>query len=91
MIVVNVDLDSANGPQYDEHLYTVVIANDGTAGDGTPRSRRGNYDVWLGRKGERNPQVIMLHPQRVGRVEGHARKNTHAGTLIRKALQSVKL
>lgn len=91
MIVVRVDLDNANGPMYDEHLYTMVIGNDGTGGDGTNRSRVGNYNVYLGRKGQTNVHTILRNPARFGRVEGHARKSTHAMTLVTKALKAVKL
>ena len=86
MIVVRVDLDSANGPMYDEHLFTMVIGNDGS---GT--RERGNYNVYLGRKGVNDPYRVIRKPLRTGRVENHARLSTHVGKLVRKALESVRL
>lgn len=94
MIVVTVDLDSANGERFNKRLFTMVIINDGTGGDGTNRSRIGNYDVFLGRRtpiGGRNLLHIIRKPLRKGRVEGHPRKSTHVGTLVRRALESVDL
>lgn len=90
MIVVTVELDSANGPQYDCHLFTMVIGNDGSAG-GRIDSPRGNYDVYLGRRGVTDPRDVLRQPLRTGRVENHARKSAHPGTLVAKALKSVKL
>ena len=86
MIVVRVDLDSANGPMYDEHLFTMVIGNDGT---GT--RERGNYNVYLGRKGVGDPYRVIAKPIRKGRVEDHPRLSAHVGKLVKKALESVKL
>lgn len=91
MIVVTVRLDSANGPQYDAELFTMVIGNDGTGGLGNHTSRIGNYNVWLGRKGQTDPYRIIRKPLRHGRVEGHPRLSAHPGVLVRKALQAVKL
>lgn len=85
MIVIRVDLDSANGPQFDEHLFTMVIGNDGT---GT--RERGNYNVYLGRRGVSDPYAVIRKPLRKGRVENHARLSTHVRQLVRKALESVK-
>lgn len=86
MIVVNVDLDSARGEQHDKSLFTMIITNDGT---GTPT--KGNYNVYLGRRGITEPLTVIRVPLRQGRVLGHARKATHVGTLIRRALEAVRL
>ena len=86
MIVVNVDLDSARGEDHDKSLFTMVIANDGS---GTPT--KGNYNVYLGRRGTTDPLNIIRAPLRQGRVVGHARKATHVGTLIRRSLEAVRL
>lgn len=86
MIVVRVDLDSAHGALHDAHLFTMVIGNDGT-GD----SRRGNYNVFLGRRGQDDPFAIVRKPLRRGRVENHARLSAHPGMLVAKALKAVNL
>lgn len=86
MIVVRVDLDSANGEQYDKHLFTMVIGNDG---HGT--RERGNYNVYLGRRGVSDPYAVIRKPLRIGRVENHARLSTHVGKLVSKAMKAVKL
>lgn len=85
MIVVRVDLDSANGEQYDAHLFTMVIGNDGTGGRSV-----GNYNVYLGRKGVSDPYAVIRKPLRTGRVENHPRLSAHVKHLVRKALESVK-
>ena len=85
MIVVRVDLDSANGEQYDAHLFTMVIGNDGTGGRSV-----GNYNVYLGRKGVSDPYAVIRKPLRTGRVENHARLSSPVKHLVRKALESVK-
>lgn len=87
VIVVRVDLDSANGEQYDESLFTMVIGNDGVRGVGL----RGDYNVYLGRRGQTDPYKVIAKPLRRGRVENHARVHTHVGALVRKALEAVKL
>lgn len=86
VIVVTVDLDSARGPENDKQLFTLIVTNDGS---GTPAV--GNYNVYLGRRGVETPLDIIRKPLRQGRVLGHRRKSTHAGTLIRRALESVNL
>jgi hypothetical protein len=86
LIVVTVELDSANGEKYDEHLFTMVIGNDGTGS-----LRRGNYNVYLGRRGKTDPYTVIKKPLRKGRVENHQRLGTHVGALVRKALESVNL
>lgn len=86
MIVVTVQLDSANGEEHDKQLFTMIIGNDGS---GTPRF--GNYNVFLGRRTSRDPMQIVRNPLRRGRVEHHARRSTHVGTLIRRALEAVDL
>ena len=85
MIVIRVDLDSAHGAAFDEHLFTMVIGNDGTGS-----RERGNYNVYLGRKGISDPYAIIRKPLRTGRVENHARLSTHVRQLVLKALESVK-
>lgn len=86
MIVVRVDLDSAHGAEFDEHLFTMIIGNDGS-GSGS----RGNYNVFLGRRGVTDARTIINSPLRRGRVLGHARLSTHVGKLVSKALKAVNL
>lgn len=89
MIVVDVRLDSARGADHDAHLFTMVIANDGTGDE-----RTGNYRVYLGRRNKRqgrDPHYVLHSPLRKGTVKGHPRKSTHVGVLLRRALESVNL
>ena len=86
MIVVTVDLDSANGEKYDKNLFTMIIINDGS---GT--SSLGNYDVLLGRRGTSSLYKVFTNPIRKGRVQSYKRKNTHVGKLVKLALESVHL
>lgn len=86
MIVVTVDLLSARGSQHNKGLFTMVVVNDGSGDE-----RTGNYKVFLGRRGVTDPHVIIYQPLRRGRVENHARQSTHVGTLIRKAMEAVRL
>lgn len=86
MIIVTADLDSALGSHRDKQLFTMIVTNDGSGS-----VTRGNYNVYLGRRGITAPLDIIRRPLRRGRVLDHARKSTHVGTLIRRALESVNL
>lgn len=68
-----------------EELGRIVIANDGSLGNG----ELGNYDVALGRKGQSDDHKIFDKPQRSGRVENHRRKAESIWSLVTKALNSV--
>lgn len=83
MIVVKVDLDNANGPEFDKHLFTMVIGNDGT-GD----MEYGNYDVYLGYSGCDDEFEVLTDPFKRGRVENHIRSSQPI-SLIQKAVESV--
>jgi len=89
MIVVRVDLDSANPALHpDRHFFTMVIGNDGSGGGND--SSVGNYNVYLGRRGVTDPLAIVRKPLRTGRVENHARLSSPVKHLVLKALESVK-
>ena len=79
MIVVKVDLVSANGSKYNRELMHMTITNDGTITD----NRRGNYVARLFRKGNKT-EVL-----RMGRVEDFPRQSYHIGRLVLRCLTSL--
>ena len=79
MIVIKVDLVSANGSKYNRELMRMTITNDGTSTD----NRRGNYLARLFRKGSRT-EVI-----RMGRVKDFPRQSYHIGRLVLRCLAAV--
>jgi len=84
MIVIKVELHSAVTGQVTE-LGRMIIANDGKQGNGSI----GDYNVYVGRKGETDDYKICITPQRHGNVKGHRRHALSVWTLVRKALDSV--
>lgn len=83
MIRVTVELISGNDGHL-EHLGTAIIGND-LSGD---RSR-GNYDVYLSRRGRRPGACWWHSPSSVwrrGRVEGFPRERLLAWDLLYRAL-----
>ncbi len=84
MIIVRVDLDSANGPHRDARLFTLLICNDGSG-----NRYRGNYNVFAGKRGVTDLASITLKPWKRGRVEQHPRTSQHTIHLIQKAIEAV--
>jgi len=83
MIVAKLELHSAITGKVTE-IGRMIIANDGS---GTPT--RGDYDVFLGRKGHDLNAAVVRNPQRKGKVLGHARQAYSVWRLVARALESV--
>lgn len=84
MIEITIRLHSAKTGEVTE-LGRMVICNDGTGDE-----NRGNYNVYLGRKGA-NISRTRDAPARTGRVEDHARKHLSVWVLANKAIESLGL
>lgn len=85
MLVVRVELWPRGIKEQRETLRTMVIANDVTG-----CAARGNYNVYLGHRGETNPWVIMDRPLRTGRVEDYPRLAKRDDELVLRALRAVR-
>ena len=83
MIVVTVELIPFSNPERKEVLARAIIANDGTS---TTQSR-GNYDLFVGRKGQTLTQTLRS-PQRRGRVTDWPRKSYSVWRLVCRAIKS---
>lgn len=80
MIVVQAKLISAVDGR-EEILGTLIIANDGT-GTRTLSS----YDVWQGRRNQRDLREIHDKPTRRARVENYPRQRLSPWRLVARAL-----
>ncbi len=82
MIVIKVELHSAITGEVTE-LTRAIVANDGT---GT--ADHGNYDVYIGRKGQTGNVGILRKPLRRGRIMGHPRLAQSVWSLVGKAVRA---
>ena len=62
----------------------MIIANDGTSDS----ENIGHYDVWVGKRGDDDDDLVHDKPVRTGRVEKHARISKSVWVLIKKALDA---
>jgi hypothetical protein len=81
VIVVTVELHSAIDGHV-ERLGTMVVGNDGS---GTPSV--GNYNVFVGKRGQTDLAEIIRQPWRRGRIEAWPRNRFAAMWLINRAFQ----
>lgn len=84
MIVVKVELHSAVTGQVTE-IGKMVIANDGM----NPNPKRGDYTVYLGRRGVTDVREIVSKPQRVARVLKYPRLAFSVWVLVARALKNL--
>lgn len=80
MLRVTIELLPHGSEARKSHLGTVLIANDGTASDGSGDAPRGNYVVRLSRRGQ------PLRVWRTGVVRDFPRKRLGAYDLLLRAL-----
>ena len=83
MLVVTIDLKSARGTQHDKRLGQMVISNRGT---GTPK--RGDYDVFVLRKGDELSYRAIGRATRDGTVMNYPRLSYNVWRLVVRALLS---
>lgn len=87
MIKITVDLISARGPEHNKTLGVMLITNDGVKSAQNPA--RGDYLVYLARKGVFGLKDLLKRPQRRGEVKDFARASYSVWVLVARALKAV--
>lgn len=85
MVVVKVELHSARDGHVEE-LGRMLICNDGTS----KSPGRGDYDVYLGRKGHTLSAAVYKKPLRKAHLTDYPRLTYSVWELVRRAVNAVR-
>jgi hypothetical protein len=85
VIRITIELVSARGPEHDAELGQMLICNTGKGTD----PKRGDYTVYLGKRGVTETEQVYKKPLRVGEVKDYPRLTYSVWILIARALKSV--